>query len=199
MDIDDRHERPQAMLSVDCEMMGLKHMRDRLCLVQICDQDKNVSLIQIEQEQQSAPNLQRLLEHTGICKIFHYGRADLVFLCYQLGILVNPVFCTKVASKLARTYTEKHGLRELVREFLNVDMNKYQQSSDWGKSNLSNDQIEYAESDVLYLVELKNILEKMLEREGKLKLAYRCFEMLPLLVQLDMLGYEYVFEHHPPK
>jgi len=189
----------KGALAVDCEMMGLKPVRDRLCLVQMCDESGNVSLVQIASEQQEAPNLKTLLESTKVTKIFHFGRADLAFLRYQLGILVNPVFCTKIASKLARTYTDRHGLREVAREFLGIDLNKNQQSSDWGKDALSQEQIDYACNDVLYLVELKNTLEKILMREGRLELAERCFNQLPLMVELDLLEYDYVFEHNTPK
>ncbi len=188
----------EKFLAVDCEMMGLKPVRDRLCLVQMCDEHGNVSLVQIGAEQQEAPNLKRLLEAKNITKLFHFARADLAFLRYQLGILVNPVFCTKIASKLARTYTDRHGLREVAREFVNIDLNKNQQSSDWGRDKLTPEQIEYAANDVLYLIEIRNILQEMLEREGRLELATKCFEALPLMVELDLLEYDFVFEHHPP-
>ncbi|MDX1919257.1 MAG: hypothetical protein SFU25_00815 [Candidatus Caenarcaniphilales bacterium] len=194
-----QHLTSGAYLAVDCEMMGLKPPRDRLCLVQMCDEAGNVSLVQIAPEQQEAPNLKQLLESDKITKIFHFARADLAFLRFQLGILVQPVFCTKVASKLARTYTERHGLRELAREFIGVDLNKNQQSSDWGRDKLSDEQIEYASNDVLFLNELKNILITMLEREERLDLAYKCFETLPLMVELDLLNYDFVFEHNTPK
>ena len=186
-------------LAVDCEMMGLKPPRDRLCLVQMCDENKNVSLVQIQLGQQEAPNLQKLLEAENVIKLFHFGRADLAFLRYQLGIMVNPVFCTKIASKLARTYTERHGLRELARELLGLDLNKNQQSSDWGRDTLTQEQIEYASNDVLFLIELKKILEKILIREGRLELAQKCFEQIHLMVELDLLDYNFVFEHNTPK
>ncbi len=189
----------KGSLSVDCEMMGLKPIRDRLCLVQMCDENRNVTLLQIEPDQQEAPNLKILLEAPNITKLFHFARADLSFLRYQLGILVNPVFCTKIASKLARTYTDRHGLREVAREFLNIDLNKNQQSSDWGRNNLSPEQVEYAANDVLHLIEIKNVLTEMLYREDRLELAEKCFAQLPLMVELDLLEYDYVFEHHPPR
>jgi|GEM_PF-351348 len=185
-------------LSVDCEMMGLKPSRDRLCLVQMCDEHRNITLVQIEPGQDEAPNLKKLLEDPNIIKIFHFARADLIFLRYQLGILVNPVFCTKVASKLARTYTERHGLREVSRELLGVDLNKNQQSSDWGKSNLSQEQIDYAIGDVLYLNELREKLSAILKREERLGLAQKCFDALELLVELDILNYDFLFEHSNP-
>jgi ribonuclease D len=189
----------QKHLSVDCEMMGLKPVRDRLCLVQMCDEDGNVTLVQIQPEQQEAPNLKKLFEAKEVTKIFHFARADLAFLRYQLGILVNPIFCTKIASKLGRTYTDRHGLREVAREFLNIDLNKNQQSSDWGRDNLSSEQVDYAANDVLFLVELKRIFTEILSREGRLELAERCFAQVPLMVELDLLEYDFVFEHHAPK
>lgn len=189
----------QSWLSVDCEMMGLNPHRDRLCLVQICDENGNISLIQIKNNQDKAPNLQKLLEQENITKLFHYGRADLAHLRYQLGILVNPVFCTKIASKLARTYTEKHGLKDNIREFLGIELNKYQQSSDWGRDYLTQEQIEYAACDVIYLIELKDKLLEVLEREGRQELAYQCFEQVALMAELDILGYDFLFEHRPPK
>jgi ribonuclease D len=189
----------KGFLAVDCEMMGLKTVRDRLCLVQMCDEDGNVSLVQIEPEQQEAPNLKILLQAPNITKIFHFARADLAFLRYQLGILVNPVFCTKVGSKLARTYTDRHGLREVAREFLNIDLNKNQQSSDWGREKLSQEQIDYAANDVLFLNDIRKAMTEILEREGRLELAERCFAQIPLMSELDVLEYDYVFEHHAPK
>ncbi|MDX1918432.1 MAG: hypothetical protein SFT81_04765 [Candidatus Caenarcaniphilales bacterium] len=193
------HTEKGGFLSVDCEMMGLKPWRDRLCLVQICDEHENISLIQISAEQQEAPLLKKIFEDTQVTKIFHFARADLAFLSYQLGINVDPIYCTKIASKLARTYTEKHGLRELAREFLNIDLNKNQQSSDWGQDNLSTEQVEYAKGDIIYLNQFRNKLTEMLHREGRYDLAERCFKQVPLMVELDLLQYEFVFEHHPPK
>jgi ribonuclease D len=188
----------KGLLSVDCEMMGLKPIRDRLCLVQMADENGNITLLQIETDQQEAPNLKILLESEKVIKIFHFARADLAFLRYQLGILVNPVFCTKIASKLARTYTDRHGLRELAREFVGIDLNKNQQSSDWGKDTLSQEQIEYAANDVVYLIQLKNMLEKVLIRENRFELAEKCFEQIHLMVELDLLEYDFVFEHNNP-
>jgi ribonuclease D len=188
-----QHQQAGGNLAVDCEMMGLKPNRDRLCLVQMSDQAGNISLIQIASDQQEAPHLKTLLEDPDVCKLFHFARADLAFLRFA------PVFCTKIASKLARTYTEKHGLRELAREFLGVDLNKNQQSSDWGKDKLTDEQIEYAANDVIFLIELKNILLQMLVREDRDALAYKCFEQIPLMVELDLLNYDFVFEHNSPK
>lgn len=188
-----------GFLAVDCEMMGLKPIRDRLCVVQMCDENKNVTLVQISNAQQEAPNLKKLLESEKVTKVFHFGRADLAFLRFQLGILVKPFFCTKVASKIARTYTERHGLRDIARECVGIDINKNQQSSDWGRDNLSQEQIDYAANDVLHLLEIKDNLMQMLEREDRVDLAYKCFEHVPLLVELDLLEYDFVFEHSSPK
>jgi len=195
-EVSDRQGKPdQGLLAVDCEMMGLNPSRDRLCLVQICDESSNISLIQIEAGQADAPNLKKLLEHSNLQKIFHYGRADLAHLRYQLRILVEPIFCTKVASKLARTYTDRHSLREISREFLGIDLNKTQQSSDWGRFQLTNEQVEYASADVAYLIRLRAELIKILKREERLEIAEECFLQIPLLVGLDLLGYNDVFEH----
>ncbi|HEY9885853.1 MAG TPA: hypothetical protein V6C96_01195 [Vampirovibrionales bacterium] len=188
----------EALLAVDCEMMGLKLSRDRLCLVQMADPDGNITLVQIEPDQSDAPLLKKLLEDTDITKVFHFGRADLAIIAYQLGINVFPIFCTKVASKLARTYTEKHGLRDVTKEIIGLDLNKQQQSSDWGRDKLTPEQIEYAASDVVHLIRIKEGLTKMLEREERLALAERCFQHIPLLVELDILDYNFIFEHHPP-
>ncbi len=185
-------------LAVDCEMMGLKPARDRLCLIQICDEHKNVSLVQFKADQAPPQHLRELLEHKNVIKVFHYGRTDLAFLKYQFGLTVWPVFCTKIASKLARTYTEKHGLREVAREFLGLDINKNQQSSDWGKASFSPEQLEYAANDVFHLLEIRKVLDDMLVREGRIELAKRCFAALPLIVDLDLLEYDFPFEHHPP-
>ncbi len=192
----EENEEISGFLSVDCEMMGLNPRRDRLCLVQMCDENNNVTLLQILAEQNSAPNLKKLLEHPKVSKIFHFARADMAFLQYHLDIAVNPVFCTKIASKLARTYTEGHGLKSITKEFLSIELNKYQQSSDWGKDKLSNEQMEYAASDVLHLIKLKDILVQMLEREGRLELAQECFKQIYLMSKLDLLGFQNVFEHN---
>ena len=186
-------------LAADCEMMGLKPARDRLCLVQLCDPDGQVSLIQIGQGQTEAPLLKQLLEAPKVTKVFHYGRTDLAYLHYYLEIAVAPLLCTKIASKLARTYTERHGLRELARELLALDLNKMQQSSDWGRDQLSQDQIEYAAGDVVHLLAIKDKLVTLLKREGRYELAESCWRQVALLAELDLHGYEYVFEHHAPK
>ena len=186
-------------LAVDCEMMGLKPHRDRLCLVQISDAHKNISLIQIAPGQDSAPNLKKLLEHKNITKLFHFARTDVAYLSFYLDINTYPLFCTKIASKIARTYTDHHGLRGLVKEVMGIDLNKQQQSSDWGRDDLTKEQIEYAAGDVIYLIKLKEGMINMLEREGRMEIAERCFEQISLMSELDNLGYDYVFEHRVPK
>lgn len=182
------------IIAIDCEMMGLNINRDRLCLVQIGDENKVITLVQIEQGQAQAPNLKKLFESDNI-KLFHYARTDLAWLKFYLGISVKNIFCTKVASKLARTYTEKHGLKDLCKEVIGKELNKNQQSSDWGSPSLTKDQIQYAASDVLHLHEAYEKLKDMLEREGKYSLAQKTFKFLPTIAEMDSLGYSNVLEH----
>lgn len=182
-------------LSVDCEMMGLNPRRDRLCLVQMCDSSNNFSLVQILPGQKSAENLKKLFENPEIVKIFHFARMDMSFLKARLNIDLTGVFCTKIASKIARTYTDKHGLKDLIREFFSENMDKKNQSSDWGKKILSKDQIEYACEDVRYLIALEQILTDMLVREGRLELAEKCFQFLSSQVELDLMELKEIFEH----
>ncbi|MEM7555005.1 MAG: ribonuclease H-like domain-containing protein [Cyanobacteria bacterium P01_A01_bin.84] len=183
-------------LAVDTETMGLIPQRDRLCLVQLCDPKGKVSAVRIGKGQTEAPNLKRLLEATNIVKIFHYARFDIGTLRHYLGIHVQPIFCTKIASKLARTYTPRHGLRELVIELEKVELDKSSQSSDWGNADrLSEAQLSYAANDVRYLISLRKKLMAMLEREGRLDLAMECFKCLPTIVSLDLLLYKDIFEH----
>ncbi len=182
-------------LAIDCEMMGLNPRRDRLCLVQMNDSYNRFSLIQILPGQKEAPRLQSLLENPEITKIFHFARMDMAFLKVQLGIEVNPIFCTKIASKIARTYTDKHSLKEIVKEFFDENLDKKNQSSDWGKKILSKEQLEYACEDVRYLIALENLLTEILVRESRLELAQKCFQFLPTLVDLDILELKEVFEH----
>jgi len=177
-------------VAVDTETLGLNPFRDKLCLVQLSSGDGNAVLVQLDRETYHAPNLKRLLEDENVMKIFHYARFDMAVLKHWLGAEVKPVWCTKIASRLARTYTDRHGLKDLVREMLGVDMSKQQQSSDWGTPVLSEAQKQYAASDVLYLHELKQRLEMMLRREGRLELAERCFEFLPTRVALDLAGWQ---------
>ena len=183
------------IIAVDCEMMGLNITRDRLCLVQIGDEKQKIALVKIKQDQTEAPNLKKLLESQNIITLFHFARTDLAFLKYYLSIEVNNVFCTKVASKLARTYTDKHSLKELTREIIGKDLKKDQQSSDWGNDKLNPEQIKYAANDVLHLIEIYRKLETMLKREGKFELAKQCSNFINTFAELDTLGYRELFEH----
>jgi len=185
-----------SAIAVDTETMGLLPWRDRLCLVQLCDEAGYVSVVRIELGQHAAPNLKRLMEAENITKIFHFARFDLATMRYHLEINVNPIFCTKVASKLIRTYSPRHGLKELVREMTGVELDKTQQSSDWGNvMNLSDEQLRYAANDVMFLHEIRQSLTAMLKREGRWPLASECFSCIPTLVTLDLLQYANVFEH----
>jgi len=185
----------EEKLAIDCEMMGLNPNRDRLCLVQITDSKNRSSLIQIFPDQKEALYLKDLFENEEIIKIFHFARMDTLFLKARLGITVRGIFCTKIASRLARTYTDKHGLKELIREFFDVNMDKKNQSSDWGKKILSHDQINYAHEDVKYLISLEQKLTEILIREGRYELALGCFAFLPTLIELDKLEMKEIFEH----
>ncbi|MDX2213668.1 MAG: ribonuclease H-like domain-containing protein [Oculatellaceae cyanobacterium bins.114] len=183
-------------VAVDTETMGLLPQRDRLCLVQLCDPQGHVTVVRIAQGQTSAPYLKQLLEHQQLVKVFHFARFDLATLSYHLNIAVNPVFCTKIASKLARTYSPKHGLKELVLELEQIELDKTAQSSDWGNSaNLSADQLRYASGDVRYLLSVRQKLTDMLKREQRWNLAEQCFACLPTVVALDLLQYQGIFEH----
>jgi ribonuclease D len=183
-------------LGVDTETMGLIPMRDRLCLVQLCDEKGRVSVIRIERGQTQAPNLKKLMEMPNILKIFHFARFDMATMRYHLDIQINPVFCTKIASKLARTYTPRHGLKEVVLELEKVELDKTSQSSDWGNAiNLSEAQLNYASNDVRYLIPIQEKLTEMLKREDRWELTLQCFECLPVFVSLDLLQYKDIFEH----
>ena len=183
-------------IAVDTETMGLLPNRDRLCLVQLCNTEDKVTAIRIAKGQTDAPNLKKLLEATNVLKIFHFARFDLATLRYHLGIQVQPVFCTKIASKLARTYSQRHGLKDLVQELELVELDKSAQSSDWGNAaNLSAQQLSYAANDVRYLISLRQKLIKMLEREERLELALECFQCLPTIVSLDLQQFKDVLEH----
>ena len=184
-------------LAIDTETMGLIPQRDRLCLVQICDPQGYVSAIRIAKGQTQAPNLQKLLESPSITKIFHYARFDVAQFKYTFGINTQPIFCTKVASKLARTYTQSHGLKSLVQELEGIELDKKAQSSDWGNvESLSFKQLNYAANDVRYLISLKDKLTAMLKREERWNLAQRCFETIAVFVDLDLMYYVNVFEHY---
>ena len=178
-----------STIAIDCETMGLNIKRDRLCLVQLSNGDGNTHLVQIDLIQKPAPNLCKLLCDTSILKLFHFGRFDIAVLLQTFGVLTGPVYCTKIASKLVRTYTDRHSLKNLIQELLEIDISKHQQSSNWGAKNLTNSQIEYAASDVLYLHSLKSKLDIMLERESRLDLAKKCFEFLPTRAELDLVGW----------
>lgn len=186
----------QEAIAVDTETMGLIPRRDRLCLVQICDSHDRVSLIRIGKGVKHAPLLKILLEAEPVTKVFHFARFDVGTLEAHLSIATYPIFCTKIASKLARTYTDKHGLKELVKELEKVELNKEAQSSDWGNVyHLSEEQLKYASNDVRYLLSVRQKLLQMLVREGRFDLAKACFAHIPTQVYLDLLGYGDIFAH----
>lgn len=190
------HYQQQPVLGVDTETMGLIPARDRLCLVQISDAAGQTTLVKIAPGQRVAPHLQMLLEDPHILKIFHYARFDLATLRYHLNIQVQPIFCTKIASKIARTYSPKHGLKEVVQELLGVELDKQSQSSDWGRpDSLRPEQLAYAANDVIYLPKIAEQLTAMLQREGRWELTQQCFQCVPTLVSLDLLNYPAIFEH----
>ena len=177
------------IVAIDCETMGLNPHRDRLCVVQMSGGDGNAHLVQIEIGQNEAPNLCKMLRDPKVLKLFHFGRFDIAALFNAFGALTAPVYCTKIASKLIRTYTDRHGLKNLLDEMLNVDVSKQQQMSDWGAEKLSDAQLSYAASDVLYLHALKEKLDARLIREGRSEIAQSCFEFLPHRAQLDLAGW----------
>ena len=185
------------IVAIDCETMGLNPSRDRLCVVQLSSGDGNTHIIQIEKRQAKAPNLVNLLSNDKILKLFHFGRFDIAILFSTFGVITSPVYCTKIASKIARTYTDRHGLKNLLSEILDVDISKQQQSSDWGAKRLSKAQIEYAATDVLYLHALREKLNEMLTRENRSELANECFKFLPSRAVLDIKGWNDIdiFEH----
>ncbi len=176
-------------VAIDCETMGLIPGRDRLCLVQLSSGDGHAHLVQIEKGQTAAPNLERLVADPNVEKLFHFGRFDIAALFKTFGVTARPVYCTKIASKLVRTYTDRHGLKALLQELLDVDISKQQQTSDWGTETLSDAQLDYAASDVLYLHNLKDRLDTMLRREGRMDLARSCFAFLPERARLDIEGW----------
>ena len=183
-------------LAIDTEAMGLIHGRDRLCLVQICDDDDNVCCIRLARGQRQAPRLQALMQNPSIEKVFHFARFDVAALAENLGIDVQPIFCTKVASRLARTYSPRHGLKEVVQELVGVELDKQAQSSDWGRvEDLTDAQLAYAAGDVRYLLPARDRLEAMLKREERWSLAERCFACLPVFADLDRQRYHLLFEH----
>ncbi|MEM8802856.1 MAG: ribonuclease D [Pseudomonadota bacterium] len=176
-------------VAIDCETMGLIPGRDRLCLVQLSSGDGHAHLVQIAKGQNSAPNLERVLIDPSVLKLFHFGRFDIAAMYNAFGALAAPVYCTKIASKLVRTYTDRHGLKNLLDELLNIDISKLQQMSDWGAAELSEAQLDYAASDVLYLHRLKEKLDERLEREGRNELAKAAFSFLPARARLDLAGW----------
>ena len=193
--------RYSGAVAIDTETMGLHPHRDRLCVVQLSNGDGSADVVQIPKDHgkgpADAPNLKALLADSKIAKIFHFARFDLAALYSAFGVMAQPVYCTKIASRLSRTYTDRHGLKDLVREVLNIDLSKQQQSSDWGAQILSEAQLAYAASDVLYLHALRERLDVMLAREGRLGLARACFEFLPTRARLDLEGWntEDIFAH----
>lgn len=177
------------VVAIDCETMGLNPHRDRLCVIQMSSGDGHAHLVQVAQGQTEAPNLCRMLEDPNVLKLFHFGRFDIAAMYNAFGALTAPVYCTKIASKLIRTYTDRHGLKNLLQELLGVDISKHQQSSDWGAAELSQAQLDYAASDVLYLHQLRDVLNSRLEREGRMELAQSCYDFLPTRAKLDLAGW----------
>lgn len=191
------HVQFRDSVAIDTETMGLNPLRDRLCVVQLSAGDGSAHLVRLPKGQYAAPNLKRLLADPEIIKIFHFARFDVAVLKHYLQVDTTPIYCTKIASKLIRTYTDRHGLRDVCKELLNVDISKGQQSSDWGNDDLSDAQCKYAASDVLHLHALKSHLDTMLEREGRRELAQACFDFLPVRAELDLLGWSEtdIFSH----
>jgi len=184
-------------VAVDTETMGLNPHRDPLCLVQLSAGDGNAHLVQLDRSTYHAPNLRALMSNEKILKLFHFARFDVAMMQRYLGVVTTPVYCTKIASKLVRTYTDRHGLKDLARELVGIDMSKQQQSSDWGNETLTEAQLTYAASDVLYLHDMKKVLDEMLEREGRVEMAKACFAFLPVRAALDLAGWpeEDIFAH----
>ena len=177
------------VVAIDCETMGLNPHRDRLCVVQLSGGDGHAHIVQIKLSQTEAPNLCRLLEDPNVLKLFHFGRFDIAAMLNAFGAVTAPVYCTKIASRLIRTYTDRHGLKNLLQEMLGIDISKQQQSSDWGADTLTDAQLEYAASDVLYLHKLREVLNERLEREGRMEIAQACFDFLPMRARLDLAGW----------
>lgn len=190
-------------LAVDTETMGLQTRRDRLCVVQLCDREMRAALVQVPAEaldpalpvHSRAPRLRRLLEDPRVLKVFHFARFDVATLSHWLGIAVAPIYCTRTASKLARTYTDRHGLKDNLLEFLDVELDKVTRASDWSSPVLSPEQVRYAISDVTLLLPLMDRLDEMLRRQGRAGLAHECFRVIPTMAKLDLAGFELLFEH----
>lgn len=186
-----------SSVAVDSETMGLNPNRDPLCVIQLSAGDGNAHLVQLDRSTYRAPNLRALMADPNVLKIFHFARFDVAMIQRYLGVVTTPIYCTKIASKLVRTYTDRHGLKDLCKELLNVDLSKQQQSSDWGSDKLSDAQLSYAASDVIYLHEIKATLDRMLARERRTELANACFAFLPVRASLDLAGWgeEDIFAH----
>jgi ribonuclease D len=185
------------VVAIDCETMGLNPHRDRLCVIQMSSGDGNAHLVQVAKGQTEAPNLTKMLEDPKVLKLFHFGRFDIAAMFNAFGALTAPVYCTKIASKLVRTYTDRHGLKNLLQELLSVDVSKQQQMSDWGAKKLTDAQLDYAASDVLYLHGLREKLNERLAREGRSEVAQACFDFLPTRAKLDLAGWpeQDIFSH----
>jgi ribonuclease D len=177
------------IVAIDCETMGLNPHRDRLCVVQMSGGDGHSHIVQIEKGQTEAPNLCRMLTDPEVLKLFHFGRFDIAALFHAFGALTAPVYCTKIASRLVRTYTDRHGLKAITQELIGVDISKQQQSSDWGAPELTNAQLDYAASDVLHLHRLREVLNERLAREDRMEIAQSCFDFLPVRAKLDLMGW----------
>ena len=189
-----KHDLPDDLdlgpvVAIDCETMGLNPHRDRLCLIQMSGGDGDCHLIQVAKDQKDAPNLRKLLENPDVLKLFHFGRFDIAAMYHAFGALASPVYCTKIASKMTRTFTDRHGLKVLLQDLVGIDISKQQQQSDWGAESLSDAQLDYAASDVLYLHKLKEELDARLAREGRTSLAQACFDFLPTRAKLDLAGW----------
>ncbi|MDX1819543.1 MAG: ribonuclease D [Paracoccaceae bacterium] len=185
------------IVAIDCETMGLNPHRDRLCVVQLSGGDGHAHIVQITKGQSEAPNLAALLENSDVLKLFHFGRFDIAAMYNAFGALAQPVYCTKIASKLVRTFTDRHGLKYLLQDLVGVDVSKQQQQSDWGSLELTTAQMDYAASDVLYLHRLKDALDVMLAREERVEMARACFDFLPMRAKLDLAGWpeQDIFAH----
>jgi ribonuclease D len=177
------------VVAIDCETMGLNPHRDRLCVIQMSGGDGEAHVVQVEKGQRSAPNITAMLENPDVLKLFHFGRFDIAVMYHAFGALAAPVYCTKIASRLVRTYTDRHGLKNLTQELIGVDISKQQQMSDWGAETLTDAQIDYAASDVLYLHRLRDELDARLKREGRTDIAQSCFDFLPTRARLDLAGW----------
>jgi ribonuclease D len=178
-----------AVVAIDTETMGLNPARDRLCLVQLSSGDGDAHIVQLDAGVYEAPNLKKLLTDPGVTKLFHFARFDLAVMMAYLGVMTGPIYCTKIASRLTRTFTDRHGLKDLARDVLGQELNKQQQTSDWGAATLTQEQLDYAASDVLYLHAIKEKLDALLQREKRVELAEACFNFLPVRVALDLAGW----------